>query len=169
VRLLLAEYGDDALEGEHLGTREASPCWWALLWKRRHQRAHASLLLEFGIPFAPGGRVVATRAPTRTSEHERRACAAVLIVLLVSSRTSLCGLPNGLTRVHSTTRQPDVLAARGHRRLCHQFTVRCHKQASHNLTEGVAFYEHSFQKDVAIIFIIKICICCTCFSVRYFS
>jgi hypothetical protein len=44
--------------------------------------------------------------------------------------------------------------------LCHQFTVRCHKQASHNLTEGVAFYEHSFQKDVAIIFIIKICICC---------
>jgi hypothetical protein len=64
-------------------------------------------------------------------------------------------LPNGLTRVHSTTgnRISPLEAAD----CCHNLPFVT-KQASHNLTEGSCFYEHSW--DVAIIFIIKICICC---------
>jgi hypothetical protein len=48
---------------------------------------------------------------TYFAEHERRACAARFDLDRFFQDFAL-GLPNGLTRVHSTTRQPDVLAAR---------------------------------------------------------
>jgi hypothetical protein len=116
--------------------------------------------LEFGIPSRLVGESANSGSHTYFADMNVACAARFDLDPGFFQDFALCGLPNGLTRVHSTTRQPDVLAARAHRRLCHQFTVRCHKQASHNLTEGSCFHEHSFQKDVAIIFIIKICICC---------
>jgi hypothetical protein len=135
------------------------PCWWALLWKRRHQRAHASLLLEFGIP----SRLVGER---QTGSHTYFAdmnvvrVRPVLILTPVSSRTSrsaACQMvspgstPPPGNRMYSPL-EPIADCATIYRSVS--------KQASHNLTEGSCFHEHSFQKDVAIIFIIKICICC---------